>query len=327
MTLEMAQSYLVLLIQWIILSNLFTSFFVRSEYITRGTEEEKICNPQGKKHTIELNDSRPVNVKPKRLFNFNPNKNCNFVIKLKKGNGLMAVIQTLSFRRNGSQCLDYVQFKRGKQAASERICDPISTDKIKAQIDLSQEYAISSIPKGEIETYIFVSKEPLKPGETLNVSIVYTPLKDCKTESTSKYILGKGRTMCIADELFCDGFVNCDPNYCRDEVNCEDVVTSDSIGTKVTVGAVTTIFLCLIVFIMGMWICRKHKKLCWSSDCAGPSASSERSDTTREVPALASAPIATAPMLEVALTPTGHDKDLPPSYDSLFPEQTNPATS
>lgn len=121
---------------------------------------------------------------------------------------------------------------------------------------------------------------------------------------------------------------------CSDESNCTmahksypNIVVSDEEGTKVTVSAMTTILLCFIIFILCMWICRKHEKLCWSPDCAGPSSVS---GTTIGLPmeqGQQSAPnppmVSSAPMLEVAVPTALQDKDLPPSYDSLFPTQVN----
>jgi len=109
----------------------------------------------------------------------------------------------------------------------------------------------------------------------------------------------------------------------------EEQLPKDDTATKVTVGAVTTMILCFIIFVMCLWICKKSQKLCWSSDCAGPNACSRPNslpqDTDGGVGSNRAVP--TAPMLEVAMSSPVADKDLPPSYDSLFPEQENPATS
>ena len=82
---------------------------------------------------------------------------------------------------------------------------------------------------------------------------------------------------------------------------------------------------------MSLWICRRHKRLCWSSDCAGPNQHDNRyAHTERIAENLSANPnssVAVAPMLEVAVLPAVADKDLPPSYDSLFPEQSNPSTT
>lgn len=39
-------------------------------------------------------------------------RNCTFTFRTDKGEGLFAVIQKMFFRRNGDQCIDYVQVTR-----------------------------------------------------------------------------------------------------------------------------------------------------------------------------------------------------------------------
>lgn len=117
---------------------------------------------------------------------------------------------------------------------------------------------------------------------------------------------------------------------CDDEVNCTihtDVLSREDTTTEVTVGAVTTVILCFIIFVMCLWICKRSQKLCWSSDCAGPNICSRPGSLPPDADGPASRAVPTAPMLEVAVPSPVADKDLPPSYDSLFPEQSNPARS
>jgi hypothetical protein len=138
--------------------------------------------------------------------------------------------------------------------------------------------------------------------------------------------------MCINNKFICDGFINCASSICFDESNCTNIVNqivSDGTGTKVTISAVTTMFLCFIIFILCLWICRKYKKLCWSSDCAGPSHTLNSRTSglpiERDRHSDPNSPyvpyVSTSSMLEVAIPLSVHDKDLPPSYDSLFPPQ------
>lgn len=137
-----------------------------------------------------------------------------------------------------------------------------------------------------------------------------------------QYVL-VGHNNCIRKEYICDKIHNCPIGLCSDEVNCVDgQYSKDDTATKVTVGAVTTMILCFIIFIMCLWICKKSQKLCWSSDCAGPNVCSPDADGGQG----SNRAVSTAPMLEVAVSSPA-DKDLPPSYDSLFPERSNPARS
>lgn len=127
--------------------------------------------------------------------------------------------------------------------------------------------------------------------------------------------------ICIWKGYYCDGIRNCALNNCMDENGCD--IVSDGTGTKVTVGAVTTMILLFLLFVMCLWICRKHKKLCWSPDCAGPNMSetNNRQIDLRTRDSSSRSVVPTAPMLDETTTRSFQDKDLPPSYDSLFPEQ------
>jgi len=142
-----------------------------------------------------------------------------------------------------------------------------------------------------------------------------------------------GRNSCIRLDYFCDEIHNCPYRICFDEDKCPSIVTDrfpkDDTATKVTVGAVTTMILCFIIFVMCLWICKKSHKLCWSSDCAGPNVCSRPNSLPQDADGGAGSnrTVPTAPMLEVAVSSPVADKDLPPSYDSLFPEQSNPARS
>ncbi|XP_011300436.1 uncharacterized protein [Fopius arisanus] len=259
---------------------------------------------------------------------------CKFVIKAPKGEHLFAVIQSMSFRRNESGCIDYVKFRRKDRNSTDKFCDNFDRRRRRYSLDHSEDYTgvmskNASFTfgefdlQGEIETTIFVSKETLSGGQRLDLTLVYTPYKDCEKVDDNQY-----RTMrydvCIWREYFCDGYTNCFAGICMDEDYCPDEATSNGTGTTVTIGAVTTILLCFIIFLMGLCICKKNRKLCWSTDCAGPSSQDPRG---RGDSGASTQTQGVAPMLEIAALPSPLDKDLPPSYDSLFPEQANRATS
>lgn len=131
--------------------------------------------------------------------------------------------------------------------------------------------------------------------------------------------------MCIWKEYVCDKYQNCAFTDCSDEASldtpCSVLLDTTDRGTNVTISAVTTMFLCFIIFMMSLWICRKHSILCWSSDCAGPPLDGNVVHVERGAVGSVNLPVPTAPMLEVAVpSPV---KDLPPSYDSLFPQQSS----
>ncbi|XP_058810687.1 uncharacterized protein LOC131675657 [Phymastichus coffea] len=343
----------------------------KTKYIEYGLDNEAICNPVA--HNIQNVDNLKKNkdsaiiVKPSHTFTtwlVNYNKICRFKIRSAKEMGLFAVIQRMSLRRNGTGCLDYVQFQaenldEKEPHISEKYCGKLYIFKgveryfpnmnakdyeyVAQSIEedsnenFKQSFEISSTA-GKITTEIFISKQPIKSGEILDLLITYTPFRDCNASKSTGFHWFKHahfKSFCINDEYNCDHFRNCVSGMCSDETKCtypdETRIVSDETGTKVTVSAVTTIILCFIIFVLCIWICRKHKKLCWSSDCTRPSSSISSNNAGMPMePNQQSTPnpplVSSVPMLEVAV-PTSQDKDLPPTYDSLFPTQQNTDTT
>ncbi|EFN63060.1 hypothetical protein EAG_15907 [Camponotus floridanus] len=317
-------------------------------------ENERFCHPLNKKHSHDVHNSTATIVRSHHMFDswiVKRNLTCMFTFKIARNEGIFAVIQRMSFRQNGNQCLDYVRFKRTDGHHTEKLCGKInhqttyfpiieSEDNLHNMNDtLLQSYdkyaEFDPIRKwkfpmdSEFETEIFISKERLLDGENLDLSIVYTPYRNCKKLDPERF-KPVGRNLCIRKEYLCDMIYNCPFGICSDEINCSYIITDrfpkNDTATKVTVGAVTTMILCFIIFIMCLWICKKSRKLCWSSDCAGPNMCSRPNSLPDTDGGLGSnRAVPTAPMLEVAVSSPVANKDLPPSYDSLFPEHSNPA--
>ncbi|XP_003426410.1 uncharacterized protein LOC100677875 [Nasonia vitripennis] len=332
----------------------------RKNYIPINLDNPAICNPSTDKVQV-IDDLRnrgkrdlAILIEPSHVFDtwyVKYNKHCKFRVKATKGDALFAVVQSMSLRRNGTECLDYIMFTSEFGGPPKRYCGKIDfTNGLKHYIPYEEpntdnQNGLDFIPamveefsaQGKITTEIFISKQPLLPGEKLDLVITYTPCRDYKiTEMIGEGFIRIYNTehvidTCINLKYICDHYKNCHSRYCYDEKNCTNImnrIESDGTGTKVTISAVTTIFLCLIIFTLCLWICRKHKKLCWSPDCAGPS--NTVSGSTSGLPmerGEQGAPnppyVPTAPMLEVAVPSSLHDKDLPPSYDSLFPTQSH----
>ncbi|KMQ95718.1 hypothetical protein RF55_4050 [Lasius niger] len=323
-------------------------------------ENDKICHPLNKRHQHDIRNGTAAIVTSRHMFDrwfVMKDQICTFTFKTGRGEGLFAVIHKMFFRRKGDQCLDFVRFKRSDGHYTDKFCGDIdrlgmyfpvpefednshnmddtllhSHDKF-AEFDPIKKwklFAMGSVTT-EMETEIFISKERItQDGENLDLSIVYTPYKNCEKVDSEQY-KPVGNNICIRKEYLCDMIYNCPLGICSDEINCSyitDRFPKDDTATKVTVGAVTTMILCFIIFIMCLWICKKSRKLCWSSDCAGPHMCSRPGSLPDADGGLGSnRAVPTAPMLEVAVSSPVANKDLPPSYDSLFPEQSNPARS
>ncbi|XP_033179262.1 uncharacterized protein LOC100741954 isoform X2 [Bombus impatiens] len=277
--------------------------FYNNYYEEYGLESEKLCHILGKVSTIDIKIGAAI-VRPKYMldrWNVRANVHCKFKFITAKGYGLFGVIQKMSFRKNGTQCLDYVQ--------------------IYAEYDPSNHKS-----NAELETEIFISKEKLEEGEFLAIRIAYTTFGNCSNVGYKRYKL-IGHDTCLLNEYFCDGVYNCIPGICSDENNCTHEITSSGTGTNVTIGAVSSLILCFIIFIVCLWICKRSQKLCWSIDCADSNVCSRPEPLSRDTEGSVNPSVPSAPMLEVAVPSSVADKDLPPSYDSLFPEQSNPARS
>jgi hypothetical protein len=80
-----------------------------------GLDNAAICNTNNKVESIEIlrkNKDSAIMIKPSLIFNswqVMYSKHCKFKIKATKGERLFAVIQKMSLRGNGSECLDYIR--------------------------------------------------------------------------------------------------------------------------------------------------------------------------------------------------------------------------
>ncbi|XP_011701691.1 PREDICTED: uncharacterized protein LOC105458231 [Wasmannia auropunctata] len=338
----------------------------RVNYKEHQLESDKICHIHNKKQTLDMRPGIGAIVTPHYMFdrwtNVKTDRECSFEFKTSKAEGegregVFAVIQKMYLRRDGDRCIDYVQFQRSDGHWTSKFCGELdrsqatylpvpepednsgNTSWPRSSNFMYAEYDPIPVKRrdapwrwttdsAKIGTKIFISKESVPDGQSLDLTIVYTPYKRCDQADFDYKPVGYNN--CIRKEYICDKIYNCPLGVCSDEANCtvNDRYPKDDTATKVTVGAVTTMILCFIIFVMCLWICKKSQKLCWSSDCAGPNACSRPvslpdadgiQGSNRGVP--------TAPMLEVAVSSPVADKDLPPSYDSLFPEQSSPARS
>lgn len=69
-----------------------------------------------KGYTHDIRNGTAVIVESKHMFDrwiVNYDRQCKFTFKTAKSEGLFAVIHNMYFRRNGSDCLDYVRVSCG----------------------------------------------------------------------------------------------------------------------------------------------------------------------------------------------------------------------
>lgn len=79
-------------------------------------ESEKVCHPMNKVHTHDVRNATAVIVKSNYFFNrwdVSYDRQCKFIVKTAKGEGLFAIIHNMVFRGNNTACLDYVRVSCG----------------------------------------------------------------------------------------------------------------------------------------------------------------------------------------------------------------------
>ncbi|XP_017781812.1 PREDICTED: uncharacterized protein LOC108566447 [Nicrophorus vespilloides] len=325
-----------------VLSVFFISLLVSlltlaSCYREFSVESPDLCSPN-KKSFIKLSNGPKSGliVDQKRLGNHNLDWSVNFLCKFQvqaqhpfihaDRNGLFVVIQSLSLRKNEvtGECIDYVQFKNKKNERSRKFCGDIKASlSMSIGMDSSEETGDISNntfvdPFGETDVTIFVERTALVNNAVTDFKMVFTVYKACERASESDMPCQRifYPAKCIYRDFINDGYINCPYAGCTDEDGCFTVkddsnVKKESLGNKVLIGSVTSLLLTFGIFICCIYMCKKYGKLCWSEDFSNMHSGPIESVEVFNVQATtASSTQATAPQ---------EDKDLPPSYDSLFP--------
>lgn len=310
-------------------------------------DDHKLCSPiTNRKIKLETESSSGLIVSLGRLkdhsWAWEKNFICSFKVQTRSHLGLFIVIQNIVFRKNLStdECIDYVQYKRSDGSTSKKYCGRLNAalgmDRIFAPDVYATELAptVNSFidPTGIVDVNIYISREALKAYEEMELEIAFTTFSYCyiSSKDQNQQCNSKFKEHCIYKGFFNDGYVNCPYPDCVDEGGCSDnnkvQESHTSVGNKVVIGSVTTLFIVFVCFICCLWLCRKYKKLCWSNTFAGPTTTNEN---TQSVDANESnmhpipMPSTTRVVASTAVTSVNleEDKDLPPSYDSLFPNR------
>ncbi|XP_050528102.1 uncharacterized protein LOC126898200 [Daktulosphaira vitifoliae] len=283
---------------------------------------------------------------------------CRFTVTSTLGLGIFAVIQRLSFRRNSKgQCIDYIQFRHAEKTISfadifnvkikssekwgDKICGKI--DALEVGIDAEEFNSNSSEEinedkqvmnsfidnRGLLEVVIHIGNKSLEEGEELNFEIVFTAYQqDCRFESNIWKSCGS--KTCIYKDFFNDGKLNCPYKSCKDEGGCRSVFTlngnsdrfDSTFGTKILAGTVAGLFTMFVAFIAFLWLFR-HCGTVFC--CLSPPNPHPHSSEMQPVPNIDNIGImASAPPDSVVASGAeirAPDKDLPPSYESLFPDK------
>lgn len=258
--------------------------------------------------------------------------NCEFHVNtLRNSTGIFAVVQNLNLRKNSKtgDCIDYVRFSFGDKFNSGKLCGEMGPK--------LGHFRTFEDPYGAIKVEVFTNlNEPLKFKESLELNLVFTAYSDChpQTSTIKKPDRFQCTTFgCIDSSFDQDHIINCPIPNCLDEQGCFDIEKVKVVSTSnIAISAITSLIFTMVGVGSCIWMCWKHKE-CFRQ-CAASShqqhsnsgnnggmmnnSSGGRSDggggSGHRLPS----------NMEMQSSSSGHrsqDKDLPPSYDSLFPDR------
>lgn len=318
-------------------------------YVNYTLESDKVCSilrktgdlsvgKDGHSGLIITGQEYFINLSGKHKFN------CKFEVKATFEAGLFAVIQKMNFRQiaDSGECLDFIQFRHSKRPPITDILsinfDPSfkkndgwgrkhcgKVNALREGITGSEDSGNNSQlapntfldENGRIEVQIVIAPVKPDPDDPLSLVLAFTSYKNCFSGDLGAYKLC-GQNKCIWKEYFNDGIVNCPFPNCVDEGGCDvlyDEADDDKIipglRTKVTVAALASIFCSFFFFLSCVWICWYFEVLCWSVGNIR-----RRANPVEMSPMHSSSVSPSAPP-----PPSAHDKDLPPSYETLFPDR------
>ncbi|XP_044733663.1 uncharacterized protein LOC123296267 [Chrysoperla carnea] len=317
--------------------NLLNSISCFQNYQKRTLEDDSFCSLLVKRKTSLSDDAdEGLIVTSNRLkehsTDWNYDHACKFQIRIgrdftdlltlqKPSNiGLIAVIQKLSLRQNKTtgECIDWIQFGHKKNINSKRYCGELSYDNESGNMF----YFPVDTFTDKIDTTVFINRKRLESDEYFDLLIVYTPIIMCRDAYSSYLKCSKDddiKAICIRNVFKNDSYLNC-PN-CLDEGDSCRIKTkhSSGVGTVATIGAILSLIISFIFFLSCVWICKRFNLFCWSHTfAAGTNRSTQHSNV--EMNLQGSTPTPNIPTVPSA-PPVSADKDLPPPYESLFPER------
>lgn len=336
----------------------FKSGFLYQEVLL---DQSKVCDVALNKRSLKLGyeNKSGIILSPKDYLSTLSGKysfQCTFTVEGIAG--VVAVIQYMKFRSEVSKntglttCIDYIQFSPADRSplAKLNILQPHRrqwSEKFCGNVDLREKGGLNDAPsegsksnvsyagtpigqntyvqEGEaMDVKIYIEAQTIDPKNEPGLKIAFTAFQPCK------YDLGHyrmcGGKMCIWHEFFNDEIVNCPFIHCTDEFSCNSESTdrrsiATGLGTRVLLGAVAGIFTMMFVLILFFWTFHYCSFLCQNKPSLG----------RVEIPQVPTQENTT--MLAEIVTAGGEgrddNKDLPPSYDSLFPISStpNPSTS
>ncbi|KAH8285000.1 hypothetical protein KR054_003777 [Drosophila jambulina] len=240
--------------------------------------------------------------------------------------GIYTIITRLKFRRDpvSKQCIDYIQFSSGNRSPSERICTDIAIDGPAGRLIFDQR-------DREVNVHIFIDRSRHILGDPLELRMVLTAHSEC--QFNGDFLCDpKDPYSCISRHFVRDNITNC-LYPCRDEGTCfHDAIVTEEIDTaNVAISALTSLIFTMLGVGFCVWICWKYWN-CITVQQRAHEASAARFNQRRARSDVPTIELPTAAQYDDGMLHE-HDpqqqqqqqpatpKDLPPSYESLFPDR------
>uniref|UniRef100_A0A6B2E685 Putative conserved secreted protein n=1 Tax=Phlebotomus kandelakii TaxID=1109342 RepID=A0A6B2E685_9DIPT len=238
--------------------------------------------------------------------------------------GLFAVIQKLNFRTKSSgksECRDYIQIRYGGSDKTSKICEEIGTE---------ETPAISfNSPTGEMSVQLHIGgRSPDDLEEFIEISMVLTNYRDC--DDSFAFSCFRNNKGCIPLEYYRDSVVNCNAPLCADEVSClvgqQSVMRKTLNSSNIALSAITSFIFTAVAVGGCLWCCWKYR-FCLEECFAGPAAAvatvavDQQTNTVTSQGAPIELQLPESTSSTQAQQSRSEDKDLPPSYDTLFPDK------
>lgn len=180
------------------------------------------------------------------------------------------------------------------------------------------------LPRTKVSLWGAVQFSP----QTVNNFIIFI---DCETAAYHQIMCAPGH--CISKSLENDGIVNCPPKYCLDEETCftKPVAEEQLNHSNIALSALTSLIFTLFAVGLCLWVCWKYSN-CKNLNSAQPRNSGattvgsplrqqrmvEPEFQTIELPPVFVDRMANESSAVITSPQSNDDKDLPPSYESLF---------
>uniref|UniRef100_A0A1B0FMV3 Uncharacterized protein n=1 Tax=Glossina morsitans morsitans TaxID=37546 RepID=A0A1B0FMV3_GLOMM len=254
--------------------------------------------------------------------------------------GIYTLVTRLKFRRDpgSGKCLDYIQFRDGNRSPTEPYCNDISID--------GPGRLIFDERNREVTVNIHIDNEHMIV-EPLELRMVLTAHSQCKY--TGDFLCDSADTYsCISRHFVRDNITNC-MYPCRDEVSCfHDAVSSLEVDTtNVALSAITSFIFTMVGVGFCVWICWKYWICITVQQHAHEASGRQRQRAQQQTLEQRTEQIINVPIIEMPMPPNFDDvfsshtansnsnnhypqpqqeqqitpKDLPPSYESLFPDR------